>query len=56
MEIKMRIPDNQRYSEAFRHQVVREFERGGITKDGLKDTHQRIRTQVERFTRENSGL
>ena len=40
MEIKMRIPDNQRYSVAFRHQVVREFERGGITKDGLKDTYQ----------------
>jgi transposase-like protein len=30
MEIKMRIPNNQRYSEAFKRQVVREYERGGV--------------------------
>jgi transposase len=40
MKIKLRIPNNERYSEAFRRQVVREFELGGITKDGLKDKYQ----------------
>ena len=40
MKLKLRIPNSERYSKAFRRQVVREFELGGITKQGLKRKYQ----------------
>jgi transposase len=40
MKIRTNIPNDQRYSEAFRRQVVREYEQGGITKDGLMEKYQ----------------
>lgn len=39
MKLRMHNPNNQRYSEAFRRQVVREYEQGGITKDGLMEKY-----------------
>ena len=36
MKLKLQIPENELYSKAFRRQVVREFEQGGITKQELK--------------------
>lgn len=40
MKLHLRIPNSERYSKAFRRQVVREFELGGITKQGLKRKYQ----------------
>ena len=40
MKLNLRIPNSERYSKAFRRQVVREFELGGITKQGLKRKYQ----------------
>jgi len=36
MKLRLQIPENKHYSKAFRRQIVREFEQGGITKQGLK--------------------
>jgi transposase-like protein len=36
MKLKLQIPESERYSKAFRRQIVREFEQGGITKQELK--------------------
>ena len=40
MKLKLEVPESERYSKAFRRQVVREFELGGITKQGLKRKYQ----------------
>lgn len=40
MKLKLQIPESERYSKTFRRQVVREFELGGITKQGLKRKYQ----------------
>jgi transposase len=40
MKLRLRIPSSERYSKAFRRQVVREYEQGGITKDALMERYQ----------------
>lgn len=40
MKLRLQVPESERYSKAFRRQVVREFELGGITKQGLKRKYQ----------------
>lgn len=40
MNIRLYIPTQSQYSEAFKRQVVREYEQGGQTKDGLMEKYQ----------------
>jgi transposase len=40
MKLRLQVPESERYSKAFRRQVVQEFELGGITKEGLKRKYQ----------------
>jgi hypothetical protein len=40
MKTNLRIPNNQLYSEALKHQAAREYELGGATKDMLMEKHQ----------------
>lgn len=39
MKIKLCLPNSERYSAAFRRQVVREYEQGGVTKDALMEKY-----------------
>ena len=40
MKIKITFPPSEYYSEAFKRQVVGEYERGGVTKDDLMEKYQ----------------
>ena len=40
MKLRLQVPESERHSKAFRRQVVREYELGGITKQGLKRKYQ----------------
>ena len=39
MKLRLQIPENKHYSKAFRSQVVREYEQGGVTKDALMEKY-----------------
>lgn len=39
MKLRLEVPESERYSKAFRRQVVREYEQGGVTKDALMEKY-----------------
>ena len=39
MKLRLEVPESERYSKAFRSQVVREYEQGGVTKDALMEKY-----------------